>query len=142
MDFSEALTACEHGHKIQRAGWNGKGMYVFFMPKTRTDRGAGWFVLDADGKPKVIENTMAQFIEVEPYLCIFTADEKYIPWVVSQADVLADDWIRLIDESDYKPINCPVCGTQMWIMSITDAKCRDDFEPYCPKCEPHKHKVE
>ena len=28
MNFSEALDAVKKGSKIQRAGWNGKGMYV------------------------------------------------------------------------------------------------------------------
>ena len=54
-------------------GWNGKEMYV----SLRT--------------PEI--NKIRP--EILPYLEIKTADEKYIPWVASQVDMLSNDWCIL-----------------------------------------------
>ena len=32
MNFGTALEALKQGKKITRAGWNGKGMYLFYLP--------------------------------------------------------------------------------------------------------------
>jgi hypothetical protein len=35
MDFSQALTALKSEQKVARAGWNGKGMYLYLVPENR-----------------------------------------------------------------------------------------------------------
>jgi hypothetical protein len=32
MNFSEALLQVKAGQKVQRIGWNGKGMFIFMVP--------------------------------------------------------------------------------------------------------------
>lgn len=32
MNFSDALTAIKIGKRVARAGWNGKGMFIFLVP--------------------------------------------------------------------------------------------------------------
>ena len=32
MDFGKALTALRAGRLVQREGWNGKGMFLYFVP--------------------------------------------------------------------------------------------------------------
>ena len=32
MTFGQAIEAMKHGKKVARAGWNGKGMYLWLMP--------------------------------------------------------------------------------------------------------------
>ena len=32
MNFGEALEALKAGKKVARAGWNGKGMYIYLVP--------------------------------------------------------------------------------------------------------------
>ena len=32
MNFGEALEAVKEGKKIARTGWNGKGMFVYYVP--------------------------------------------------------------------------------------------------------------
>ena len=32
MDFSAALKFVKDGRKVARAGWNGKGMFIFLVP--------------------------------------------------------------------------------------------------------------
>ncbi len=66
MNFSEALSQVKAGKLIQREGWNGKGMWVALH--------------DGDG-----------FDEL-PYLYMRTVDDKFVPWLASQTDILAEDW--------------------------------------------------
>lgn len=68
IDFSEALKAVKAGKKIQRSGWNGKGMWVALQ------------VPDAHSKMGL------------PYLYMSTVDGKLVPWLASQTDILAADW--------------------------------------------------
>lgn len=71
MNFSEALNAVKEGRAIQREGWNGKGMYVRLqMPDTNSKMSL-------------------------PYLYMNTADDRMVPWIASQTDILAGDWIVL-----------------------------------------------
>lgn len=67
MNFSEALTQLKNQKKVSRSGWNGKGMYVMLI----------------NGIPD---------LNLLPYLQMFTADKKLVPWLASQTDVLAEDW--------------------------------------------------
>jgi len=67
--FSEALIALKGGAEIRRIGWNGQGMYV----KLQTPD----------------ENSKMQ----RPYIYMCPVDGKFVPWVASQTDLLADDWI-------------------------------------------------
>lgn len=74
MDFGSALTELKEGAKVARSGWNGKGMYIHMV---ELDDGA-----ECDCG---MENL--------PYLEIKTADNHLIPWVASQSDLLAEDWV-------------------------------------------------
>lgn len=82
--FSKALKAIKKGSKWQRAGWNGKGMYVIQIKgeciRKAINLAYGTGVEEDEG------------IEVKDALYLKTADDKLIPWVVSQDDVLATDW--------------------------------------------------
>ena len=33
MNFGKALEKLKEGKKVQRQGWNGKGMFVYYVPK-------------------------------------------------------------------------------------------------------------
>ena len=39
MNFGEAIEAVKNGALIARAGWNGKGMFVFQRPEDILSRG-------------------------------------------------------------------------------------------------------
>lgn len=86
MDFSDALSQLKQGQKVQRAGWNGKGMYI-----TLTWGYPGGVPIDrstaqATGLP---EGTICRFL---PYLVMKTVDDSFVPWLASQTDILAEDW--------------------------------------------------
>lgn len=76
LSFGHAIEAAKKGMKIARAGWNGKGMWLFFVPDN------GWNLLF--GNTTDYKNN--------PFIAMKTADDKYVPWLASQTDILADDW--------------------------------------------------
>lgn len=66
--FGRALEAIKQGGRAWREGWNGKGMWI----KTQ--------VPDVHSKMS------------RSYIYMKTADDRLIPWVASQTDLLAEDW--------------------------------------------------
>lgn len=87
MDFSQALIAVRSGGKISREGWNGEGMYVVLQKGYPEGIAINKNTAEATGEP---EGTMMSFL---PYLMMMTADGAFVPWVVSQTDLLAEDWL-------------------------------------------------
>jgi len=83
MNFSEALIEVKEGKKISREGWNGKGMFLFLV------QGSTFKV----NRPPLLgiypEGTEVTYC---PHIDMKTADDKVVPWLASQTDVLADDW--------------------------------------------------
>jgi hypothetical protein len=85
-DFSEALRRVKAGRKIQRSGWNGKGMYVVYQKAYPEGVPINKNTSEAIGQP---EGTVCKFL---PYLMMRTAQGEFVPWLISQTDALADDW--------------------------------------------------
>lgn len=82
MTFGLAVEAMKRGAKVARAGWNGKGMWLALIEGDRWGIG-GHAPYDIPGGPHVKH---ASFIGMR------TADEKFVPWLASQTDMLASDW--------------------------------------------------
>lgn len=82
MDFGEALRAIKSGRRLARSGWNGKGMWLTMMDKWSGDVSMPFH---ADWG-----------FQYAPFIAMLTADRKLVPWLCSQTDMLADDWI-LVD---------------------------------------------
>ena len=95
MDFGDAVRSLKAGHKVAREGWNGKGMYLWLLnpyaPHPDTLGGkcnaayTNPYFKAADNNPDAV-GTMA------PWIGMKTADNKFVPWLASQTDVLAEDW--------------------------------------------------
>lgn len=89
MTFGEAIEAARTGARIMRAGWNGKNMWVCYMPPR---------VIPADqvsGRAKV--HVPHGDLRVGAYFVMMTADGTWQPgWLASQADMLAVDWGILV----------------------------------------------
>ena len=68
MDFGKALNHVKSGKKIQRSGWNGKGMWVEMQTP------------DKNSKMTL------------PYLYLNYPSGLKVPWLASQTDVLEEDW--------------------------------------------------
>ena len=83
MNFGHALVALKDGQKVSRAGWNGKGMFLFLVP------GSTFVVNRAPLLGIYPEGTEINYL---PHIDMKTADNKIVPWLASQTDVLAEDW--------------------------------------------------
>jgi hypothetical protein len=74
LTFSQALNNLKNGIKMQRTGWNGKGLWIELQTP------------DVNSKMTL------------PYLFIsYPADAQNtpgarVPWLASQTDLLAEDW--------------------------------------------------
>lgn len=86
MDFGNALKLIKTGELLQRAGWNGKNMYVFMVPGSQ-------FVVNRPPLNRIYpEGTV---IDYHGHIDMKTADGFVVPWLASQTDVLAEDWVVL-----------------------------------------------
>lgn len=79
MNFGEALALIKANKKLARAGWNGKGMWIGLH------REHGDFKMDC--------GTIVAYAD---YIVMKTADNKLVPWLASQTDVLAEDWVEVV----------------------------------------------
>ena len=78
FDFGDALIELKNGKRVARKGWNGKGIFLELQ------------VPDEHSKM------------TQPYIYIDTlglqtdnpdAPKGRVPWLASQTDILAEDWI-------------------------------------------------
>jgi hypothetical protein len=81
--FSEGLNLLKAGKKVARKGWNGKGMYIFMIGTDCSQRGLGGWTYT---------NGVNDNYELLPFIAMKTADNKVVPWLASQTDILAEDW--------------------------------------------------
>ena len=85
LSFGEATDKMKSGCKVARSGWNGKGMFLFLIS------GDCWnFETDIEGVDGCDD------IKTLPFICMKTADNKLVPWLASQTDVIASDWILVL----------------------------------------------
>lgn len=81
LGFGKAIEFLKAGNKVARAGWNGKGMYLYHVP--------------ANSYPAVTDIAKAEFGDTVPYgayIAMKTAQSNVVPWLASQTDMLAEDW--------------------------------------------------
>jgi hypothetical protein len=84
MNFSEALEHLKQGKKVARSGWNGKNMFVFLVPGS---------TFQVNRPPLLGIYPEGTTINYCPHVDMRTADGKIVPWLCSQTDLLAEDWI-------------------------------------------------
>lgn len=85
LTFSEALELVKNGKKVARTGWNGKDMFIFLVP------GSTFTVNRAPLLGIYPEGTV---IKYHAHIDMKTATGVIVPWLASQTDVLAEDWIE------------------------------------------------
>ena len=83
MDFSQALIVLKTGGRIARSGWNGKGMFLFLVPGS---------TFQVNRPPLLGIYPEGTEINYHAHVDMKTADNKVVPWLCSQTDLLADDW--------------------------------------------------
>jgi len=83
MNFSEVLILIKEGRKVARSGWNGKGMFIFLVNGS---------VFKVNRPPLLGIYEEGTEITYCPHIDMRTADNKIVPWLCSQTDMMADDW--------------------------------------------------
>ena len=71
MNFGWAIRKLKSGSKVSRSGWNGAGQFLELQKP------------DEHSKMK------------KPYIYISPVDGQLVPWLASQTDMLATDWIEI-----------------------------------------------
>lgn len=81
LSIGAALQALRNGHKVYRAGWNGKEAYLYYVKE------ASYPSLTSTAKKEFGETT-----PYEAYIAKKTSQGTVITWSPSGSDILADDW--------------------------------------------------
>lgn len=112
LDFGWAICALKAGKLVTRAGWNGKGMFLFIRPEDELEvdfiiekvkslpqslknyyaKRYPWMNKETGvlSKFQVLQNSKVKFTS---YICMKAADGSIVNgWLASQTDMLAEDW--------------------------------------------------
>lgn len=96
-NFGQAIGSLKFGKLVRRAGWNGKGMFLFMRP---FDVLSDSFIVET---VKSLPHNFKEWVKNHPnerkerffaqYICMKAADGSVVNgWLASQTDMLADDW--------------------------------------------------
>lgn len=78
MRFGDALEQLKFGNRVTRLGWNGKGIFIELqVPDENSKMTQPYIYIDTLG----LETTNP------------AAPKGRVPWLASQTDMLAEDWI-------------------------------------------------
>lgn len=86
MDFGYAVKMMKDGKRVSRIGWNGKGMFLYYVPENKYPASRN----EHGTMIGVFENDMVPY---GAYIAMKTAQNNVVPWLASQTDVLAEDWV-------------------------------------------------
>lgn len=88
QDFGWAIRQLKAGNRVARAGWNGKGMYLWLLPAAMVK--AEWC---REPHLKAMAEANGGEIEALGSIRMMTADKKVLTgWLASQTDILSEDW--------------------------------------------------
>lgn len=79
FNFGEAIKYLKRGFKVARQGWNGKDQFLVYIDPYNNDQF------------KLIE--AAPLGTFYGYVAIKTNYNAIVPWLASQTDMLAEDWV-------------------------------------------------
>lgn len=89
MNFGDAVAALKESRRVARSGWNGKGMFLYYVPEgqypARTDIAKKEWGVDG-------------LVPYQAYIAMKTAQGTVVPWLASQTDILSEDWEIVWDE--------------------------------------------
>lgn len=87
LTFGEALVALKAGKKVSRAGWNGKGMFLFLVPGS---------TFQVNRPPLLGIYPEGTEINYRPHIDLKGVDGAVSTWNPTCNDVLAEDWNILL----------------------------------------------
>lgn len=81
MNFGQALEALKLGSRVARMGWNGKGIFIELQrPDAHSKMTRPYIYIDTIG----LQTTNPD------------APKDRVPWLASQTDMLAEDWVIVV----------------------------------------------
>lgn len=87
MNFGEALEALKQGEKVARAGWNGKGMFLFLVKGSELQSAIKFGFGEYIGEPVITDSVAMKTAQ----------NTIVIGWLASQTDMLAEDWVIIVE---------------------------------------------
>lgn len=81
MNFGGAIAALKDGKKVARSGWNGKGMFLYYVPEN-----------SYPAQTQVAKDHFGEMVAYNPYIAIKNVNGTVSTWVPSINDCLAEDW--------------------------------------------------
>ncbi len=78
-----AVKHLQNGDHVRRAGWNGKGMFLYLVPG---------FIFHVNQTPLLGIFPEGTEINYQAHVDMWTATGTAVPWLCSQSDLLAVDW--------------------------------------------------
>lgn len=105
VSFSEATKALKEGKRVQRQGWNGKGMFIFMQVPSIVPANV---IPKMSSLPQSVKDEFQRRIEVgwggleyeggikyQNQIAIVYPNNNIYGWVASPSDILENDWIVL-----------------------------------------------
>lgn len=93
MNFGQAIEELNSGAMMQRAGWNGKGMFIYKTVGNTVEKD---FIPNFKSLPDSVKEFLTEKgddVVFHSSITMYTAQGEMQPgWLASQADILADDW--------------------------------------------------
>ena len=82
-DFGTAIRWLKEGKKVARKGWNGKNMWLVYMPPFRVE----------EPNERTQAHGIKEAFDCGGYIVMWTAQGVWQPgWLASQPDMLSEDW--------------------------------------------------
>jgi hypothetical protein len=78
-----AVKQMHNGERVRRSGWDAKGMYIFLVPGSE---------FQVNRPPLMGIYPEGTWVTYHAHVDMFTAQGYVVPWLCSQADLLATDW--------------------------------------------------
>lgn len=91
-DFGQAIRFMKAGHRVARLGWNGKGMFLYYVP------GAS-YPAQRNKNATMLGVFPDDMVPYQAYIAMKTAQDTVVPWLASQSDMLAEDWIVFVGKA-------------------------------------------
>ena len=102
MNFGQAIEALKEGKRVQRTGWNGKGLFVFMQVPSVINRE---IIPKMQSLPQLVKdeferrfndpNEQINAIYYDNQLALVNPSNLITGWAASVSDSLSNDWVIL-----------------------------------------------
>ena len=85
FNFGQAISFLKQGYKVARKGWNGKGMFIYYVAPNK-------YPMSNNLMETMADRYEDNLVPYQAYIAFKTVDDTVVPWLASQTDILADDY--------------------------------------------------